>query len=183
VANRGIRGSEISLMPGLAAAPHNDGGAGNGGSSAAYLVLVVLVVLLLATAVVAATTLTGSDTGSGTSQAAEKARKLPVFWKVHTGDSYQSIAAKTGLTVDELETFNPYVNPDTIQPGDRIQLRARIPRGKPKPPGPRFYTVRTGDTFASIAKKTDHSMLHLLEINAKLNPANLQPGRRVRLRK
>ena len=59
--------------------------------------------------------LTGSNAGSGTSEAAEKARKLPVYWKVHTGDSYQSIAAKTGLTTDQLETFNPYVNPDTIQ--------------------------------------------------------------------
>jgi LysM repeat protein len=173
----------MSLMPGLAAAPHNDGGTGDGGSNAAYVVAVVLVVLLVATAVIAVTTLTGSSSGSGTSEAAEKTRKLPVYWKVHTGDSYQSIAAKTGLTVDDLETFNPYVNPDTIQPGDRIQLRLHVPRGKPKPPGPRFYTVRTGDTFASIARKTKHSMLRLLDINPKVNPANLQPGQRVRLRK
>jgi LysM repeat protein len=170
-------------MPGLAAAPHNDGGTPDGGGSAAYVVAVVLAVLLLATAVVAVTTLTGSNAGSGTSEAAEKTRKLPIYWKVHTGDSYQSIAAKTGLTADQLETFNPYVNPDTIQPGDRLQLRLRVPRGKPKPPGPRFYTVRAGDTFGSIAKKTEHSMLHLLEINAKLNPNALQPGQRVRLRK
>jgi len=170
-------------MPGLAAAPHNEGGAGDGGGNAAYIVAVVLLVLLVATAVIAVTTLTGSDAASGSSEAAEKTRKLPVYWKVHTGDSYQSIARKTGLTVDQLETFNPYVNPDTIQPGQRIQLRARVPRGKPKPPGPRFYTVRSGDTIASIAHKTDHSMLHLLEINRKINPENLQPGQRVRLRR
>jgi LysM repeat protein len=169
-------------MPGLAAAPENHGGTGDGGGSAAYVVAVVLVVLLIATAVIAVTTLTGSNAGSGTSEAAQKARKLPVYWKVHTGDSYQSIAAKTGLTVDQLETFNPYINPDTIQPGDRVQLRLRVPRGKPKPPGPRFYTVRSGDTFASIARKTEHSMTHLLEINSKLNPSALQPGQRVRLR-
>jgi LysM repeat protein len=170
-------------MPGLAAAPHNAGGTGDGGSNAAYVVLVVLVVLLISTAVIAVTTLSGSDAASRSGAAAEKTRKLPVHWKVHTGDSYQSIARKTGLTVDQLETFNPYVNPDTIQPGQLLQLRARVPRGKPKPPGPRFYTVRSGDTFASIAKKTDHSMLHLLEINSKLDPNALQPGQRVRLRK
>jgi LysM repeat protein len=168
-------------MPGLAAAPQNTGGTGDGGN-AGYIVLVALVTLLIATAVVAATTLTGSDAASGTSEAAQKARKLPVYWKVHTGDSYQSIAGRTGLTVDQLEAFNPYVNPDTIQPGDRIQLRARVPRDKPKPPGPRFYTVRAGDTFGSIARKTDHSMVHLVEINPKVNPENLQPGQRVRLR-
>ena len=165
-------------MPGLAAAPHDDGGDHR---TAVYLVAVGLVVLFFAAGIVVATTLTGSD---ATSQArAEKVRKLPVHWTVHTGDSYQSIARKTGLTVDELEAFNPYVNPDTIQPGQRLQLRARVPRGKPKPPGPRFYTVRSGDTFASIAQKTDHSMLHLLEINPKIKPETLQPGQHVRLRR
>ena len=170
-------------MPGLAAVPDDKGGAGYGGGNAAYVVAVILVLLLVATAVVAATTLTGSNAASGSSDAAEKTRKLPVYWKVHTGDSYQSIARRTGLTVQELEQFNPYVNPDTIQPGQRLQLRARVPRGKPKPPGPRFYTVRSGDTFASIAQKTDHSMLHLLEINRKIHPKNLRPGQRVRLRR
>src|SRR3954454_17320370 len=115
-------------MPGLAAAPQNTGSTGDGGGNAGYIVLVALVTLLFATAVIAATTLTGSDAAPSTSEAAQTARKLPVFWKVHTGDSYQSIAGKTGLTVDQLEAFNPYVNPDTIQPGDRIQLRARVPR-------------------------------------------------------
>lgn len=168
-------------MPGLAAAPQKTGGTGDGGNTTAYLVLVGLVILLVATAVVAATTLTGSETASGT-EAAKPARKLPVYWKVHTGDSYQSIAERTGLTVEQLETFNPYVNPDTIQPGDRLQLRARVPAPKPKPPGPRFYTVRSGDTFASIAQKTDHDMQRLIEINPKVDPAALQPGQRIRLR-
>ena len=169
-------------MPGLAGAPHNDSDDGEGASHAAYVVLVVLLVLLAATAIVAATTLTGSDTASGTA-APQKARKLPVYFTVHTGDTYRSIAAETGLTVDDLERFNPYVNPDTIQPGQRLKLRARVPRATPKPPGPRFYTVRSGDTFASIAKKTDHSMLHLLQINRTINPETLQPGQRVRLRR
>jgi LysM repeat protein len=169
-------------VPGLAAAPHNDRGAGDGGHNAAYVVLVVLLVLLVATAVIAVTTLTGSETASGT-PATEKTRKLPVYWKVHTGDSYQSIARKTGLTVQQLEAFNPYVNPDTIQPGQRLQLRARVPRGKAPAPGPRFYTVRSGDTFASIAQKTHHSMLHLIDINPKVKPETLRPGQRVRLRR
>ena len=43
--------------------------------------------------------------------------------------------------------------------------------------------MRSGDTFASIAQKTGHSMLHLLQINPKIKPENLQPGQRVRLRR
>ncbi len=170
-------------MPDLAAAPHNAGSTGGDGGNTAYVVVVVLVVLLVATAVVAATTLTGSDGASDASEAAEKSRKLPVYWKVRPGDSYQAIAAETGLTVDELERYNPYVNPDAIQPGQRLQLRLRVPRSKPPPPGPRFHTVRSGETFASIAAKTRHSTSWLLELNRKLDPAALQPGQRVRLRK
>lgn len=170
-------------MPGLAAGPHNAGGTGNGANNTAYAVLVLLVVLLVATAVIAATTLTGSDVAPSAGAATEKPRKLPVYYKVRSGDSYQSIARKTGLTVQELETFNPYVNPDTIQPGQRLQLRARVPRGKAKAPGPRFYTVRSGDTFSSIAQKTDHSMVHLLDINPKIKPETLVPGQRLRLRR
>lgn len=168
-------------MPGLAAAPRNDDGDHR---NALYLIVVGLVVLLVAIVVVAATTLTGPDAASSAEQArAQKLRKLPVYWKVHTGDSYQSIARKTGLTVDELERFNPYVNPDAIQPGQRLKLRLKVPVSKPKPPGPRSYTVRSGDTLASIATKTHHSLGFLQQLNGKLDPKALQPGDRVRLRK
>ena len=94
-----------------------------------YLVAVGLVVLLLAIVVVAATTLTGADPATSAEQArAEKLSKLPVYWKVHTGDSYESIARKTGLTVAELETFNPRVDPGTIRPGQRLKLRLKVPK-------------------------------------------------------
>lgn len=172
-------------MPGPAAAPRNDDGADDGDHrNVVYLIVVGLVVLLAAIVVVATTTLTGPDAASSAEQArAKQLRKLPVYWKVHTGDSYQSIARKTGLTVDELERFNPYVNPDTIQPGQRLKLRLEVPVAKPKPPGPRYYTVRRGDTLASIATRTHHSLGFLQALNGKLDPKALQPGDRVRLRK
>ncbi|HEV2776933.1 MAG TPA: LysM domain-containing protein, partial [Solirubrobacteraceae bacterium] len=73
-----------------------------------YVVVIGLVVLLLAIVVVAATTLTGPEPATSAEQARDKQlAKLPVYWKVRTGDSYGSIALKTGLTVAELETFNP----------------------------------------------------------------------------
>ena len=151
-----------------------------------YVVAAGLVALLLAIVVVAATTLTGPDAATTAAQArAEKLSKLPVYWKVHTGDSYVSIAEKTGLTVEELERFNPYVNPATIRPGQRIKLRRHVPKPKPKPKplGPRFHTVRTGQTFASIAAKTGRSVSRLRQLNPKLKATALQPGDRVRLRK
>ena len=150
------------------------------------LVVVGLVVLLLAIVVVAATTLTGPDTATSAEQArAQRLAKLPVYWKVHTGDSYGSIALKTGLTVQELETFNPKVNPQTIRPGQRLKLHLKLPKRtrKPKPLGPRRHTVRTGETFGSIAAKTGHSGARLQQLNPKVKATELRPGTRIRLRR
>jgi LysM repeat protein len=153
-------------------------------SHVVYLVVIGLIVLLVAIVVVAATTLTGSSGPSKAEQArAAKLRKLPVYWTVHTGDTYARIAEKTGLTVDELETFNRLVDPSTIRPGQRLKLRLHVPKPKPKPPGPRFHTLRTGESFGSIAAKRGVSILRLQELNPKLKPTALQPGTRVRLRK
>lgn len=148
------------------------------------LVVIGLVVLLLAIVVVAATTLTGAETATSAEQArAKKLAKLPVYWKVHTGDSYGSIALKTGLTVEELETFNPRVNPQTIRPGQRLKLRLKVPKAKPKPVGPRLHTVRTGETYGSIAAKRGLSVTRLQQLNPNLKATELRPGVRVRLRK
>lgn len=171
-------------MPTLPAPRHATGAHHDEHSSAVYLAAIGLVVLLLAIVVVAATTLTGAEPATSAEQArAKKLAKLPVYWKVHTGDSYGSIALKTGLTVEELETFNPRVNPQTIRPGQRLKLRLKVPKPKPKPLGPRFHTVRTGETYASIARKTGHSMTALQRLNPRLKATALRPGARIRLRR
>jgi LysM repeat protein len=161
-------------------APHADPGDRR---SIVYLIVMGLVVLLLAIVVVAATTLTGAEPATSAEQArAKQLAKLPVYWKVHTGDSYGSIALKTGLTVEELEAFNPKVNPATIRPGQRLKLRLKVPKRKPKPLGPRLHTVRTGETYGSIAAKTGHSVRRLQQLNPRLKATELRPGARVRLR-
>ena len=172
-------------MPPLTEVPRSASGVeSDDRRSIVYLVVIGLVVLLLAIVVVAATTLTGAESASSAEQArAQRLSKLPVYWKVHTGDSYDRIARKTGLTVAELERFNPRVDPATIRPGQRLKLRLKVPKAKPRPLGPRTHTVRSGETFASIARKTRHSTTRLQELNPKLKVTALQPGDRVRLRK
>lgn len=172
-------------MPSTTHVPGSTSGADSASrQNAVYLSAIGLVVLLLAIVVVAATTLTGADPATSADRArAAKLGKLPVYWKVHTGDSYASIAQKTGLTVEELATFNPRVDPAAIGSGQRLKLRLKVPAPKPKPLGPRFHTVRTGETYASIAAKTGHSMIRLQELNPKLHHTALQPGDRMRLRK
>lgn len=148
-----------------------------------YLIAVGLAVLFFAIVVVVVVTLTGADEASSSEQGrAAQLRELPPYWTVRSGDSYVAIARETGLTVEELETFNPYVNPSSIRPGQRLQLHRDPPKPKPKPKGPQTYTVRSGDSFASIAARTGRSIDRLQQLNPKLKPTELQPGDRMRLR-
>lgn len=47
----------------------------------------------------------------------------PMFWTVRPGQSFSSIAAKTGINLDTLEQLNPRLKPASLHPGDRIRLR------------------------------------------------------------
>ena len=47
----------------------------------------------------------------------------PLYWTVRPGQSFGSIAAKTGVNVLTLEQLNPRLKPATLWPGDRVRLR------------------------------------------------------------
>ncbi|MEA2127522.1 MAG: hypothetical protein QOJ85_413 [Solirubrobacteraceae bacterium] len=146
-----------------------------------YVLPAVVAALVVAMIVAIVTTLGASDPSADPGSAAS--RRLPPYWTVHDGDSYSVIAEKTGLSVDQLETFNPYTNPQTIRPGQRLKLRLHMPPPKPKPKGPMFWTVRTGQSFGYIAAKTGHSIVRLRKLNPHLKATTLQPGDRMRLRR
>jgi LysM repeat protein len=105
---------------------------------------------------------------------------------VRAGDSFAVIAARTGLTMDQLQAYNPNVDPLALTPGERLNLWQHPPQPhhpKPKPPGPMFWTVRPGQSFGSIAAATGISIVTLEQLNPTLKPASVQPGNRVRLRR
>jgi LysM repeat protein len=138
-------------------------------------------VLLVATVATIAVTLAGS--GPAASSTLPRARPTrAAYWTVHRGQTYLEIAARTGLTVDELETFNPYTDPNTITPGQRLKLRLHVPPPPPKRKGPRFWTIRSGQSLSSIGATTGHSIVRLQHLNPKLKAAALRPGDRIRLR-
>jgi LysM repeat protein len=113
-------------------------------------------------------------------------RRLPPYWTVRPGDSFAVIAARTGLSMDQLQAYNPNVDPLALTPGERLNLWQHPPkphRPGPKPPGPMFWTVRPGQSFGSIAAATGISIVTLEQLNPTLKPASVQPGNRVRLRR
>lgn len=110
-------------------------------------------------------------------------RRLPPYWIVRPGDTYTTIAHRTGLTIADLEVLNPAVDPVGIHPGQRLNLWRHPPTARRKPPGPQFWTVRSGESFGLIAAKTKISLATLEQLNPHLKPSALQPGDRVRLRR
>jgi LysM repeat protein len=110
---------------------------------------------------------------------------LRPFWTVRPGDTLAQIAVHTGLTINQLEVLNPNVDPNSLLPGERLNLwRHPPPPGKPRPRplGPLFWTVRSGQSFGSIAAATGVNLSMLEHLNPRLRAAALQPGNRVRLR-
>lgn len=124
-----------------------------------------LLVLLALTAVVIATAGPGAGTHPNSASSAHAgARKLAPYWTVHPGDTLAQISYKTGLTVGQLEAYNPNVDPQSLVLGDRLNLWAHppVPRLPPaKPLGPLFWTVRVGQSFGSIAAATGINLARL----------------------
>ncbi|MDX6718395.1 MAG: hypothetical protein QOJ63_649 [Solirubrobacteraceae bacterium] len=148
------------------------------------LAAVGLVVVLVTLSLMIAASLGRSDAAPDAERAsAAAARRLPPYWTVKAGETYAQIAQRTGLSIDLLETFNPYTDPTSLVPGQRIKLRLHPPPPPPKPLGPRYWTVRTGQSFGSIAAKTGHRIATLQRLNPRLKPTTLQPGDHVRLRR
>jgi LysM repeat protein len=148
-----------------------------------FLIPTGLAVLFFVMIVLIVTSTLGSDPASNSASSLDAiTRKLPLYWTVRSGQTYSQIAEKTGLTVDQLMTFNPTTDPSGIVPGQRLKLRLHMPPPKPKPLGPRFWIVKSGDSFGSIAAKTGKHIIRLQQLNRRLKPESLQPGDRVRLR-
>ena len=145
---------------------------------------VALAVLLaaLVVVVVASTGGSGRHSRSTNSPQATAVAGLAPYWTVRPGDTYAQISRKTRLSIAQLEAFNPDADPNNLLPGQRLNLWLHPPPPRPKPLGPRFWTVRPGDSFGSIAAKTGMNLTKLEQLNPRLNATTLQPGDQVRLR-
>lgn len=148
-----------------------------------YLAPLALAVLAGAVALLVLTSSHGSATRSHGRPAHAQAHRVPPYWIVHPNNTLAQISARTGLSVAQLEAYNPNADPNALTPGERLNLWRHPPKPRPKPPGPMFWTVKPGDSFGSIAAATQINMFTLQRLNRKLASRTLQPGDRVRLRR
>ena len=139
---------------------------------------------LLAAIIVVVVTFPGS---SGTHSRSENSPRATIpglapYWTVRPGDTYGQISQKTGLSIAQLQAFNPDTDPNNLLPGQRLNLWLHPPPPRPKPLGPRSWTVRPGESLGSIAAKTGINLTKLEQLNPRLKTTTLQPGDQVRLR-
>ncbi len=60
--------------------------------------------------------------------------RIPPYWTVRPGDTFSEISLKTGLTLAQIQAFNPDADPLDLVPGQRLNLRLHPPAPRPKPP-------------------------------------------------
>lgn len=67
---------------------------------------------------------TGKGKGKGKGQKGSGGQTTgKAFYVVKSGDTLSGIAATTGVTVAELQTLNPSIDPQLLSTGEKIKLR------------------------------------------------------------
>ena len=99
-----------------------------------YIAPFILVAMLVTTVVVIATSVGGDkEAKSSESQAAtpetrrkrerRRARARQTTYTVEPGDSLAIIETKTKVSREDLVRFNPTLDPQALQPGEKLKLR------------------------------------------------------------
>ncbi|WIV12363.1 LysM peptidoglycan-binding domain-containing protein [Proteiniborus sp. MB09-C3] len=99
------------------------------------------------------------------------------YYVIRSGDTFYSIANRFNVTIRELETANPDVNPSNLVVGRIICIpRKVVPPGTPPCAGGAYYTIVSGDTFFSIASRFGVTIRDLEAANPNVDPTRLMIG-------
>ncbi len=100
-------------------------------------------------------------------------------YTVRAGDNLFKIAQRFGTTVNALIEANDIRDPDSIHAG--VALTIPYDGAEARPPGPRRYVVRQGDTLLTIAQRFGASLQRILQINGIRDPDQIQQGQELRI--
>jgi LysM repeat protein len=116
-------------------------------------------------------TATPRPTATPTSSAA-----VTVSYRVLSGDTLASIARKFGVTTTALQTLNKITDPRLLQVGQLLRIPVISSTTSAPAIAPKTYTVLSGETLFSIARKLGVTSTALAELNGITNPNLIRVG-------
>ena len=99
-------------------------------------------------------------------------------YSVRRGDSLWIIASRYGTTVDRIKRDNG-IRTNTLQPGQKLTIRAAAGGSASASSAATTYLVRRGDTLGKIAQRQGVSLNRLLEANGLSRRSTIYPGQRL----
>lgn len=90
-------------------------------------------------------------------------------------ETLSEIAARHGVSVEDLAAANGITDRDTVWVGSRLWVTAEAP-ALPEPSAQARYRVRRGDTLSGIAARVDTSVAALVEANGLADPDRVVAG-------
>lgn len=128
--------------------------------------------------------------GGGTSTASSGG-----WYRVRHGDTLEKIARRNGTTVRRLCQLNGISHNKTLHPGDRLKVSGSASSSKASASasknnstsgagtsGASTYTVKSGDTLYSIAKRNGTTVKKLCQLNGIKENGKLRVGQKLKLR-
>jgi LysM repeat protein len=114
-------------------------------------------------------------------------------YTVRSGDNLFRIATNHNVSLAELRQANPELSGDLLQPGQILKIpgctpggsvtapdsSAGVPPTDAAPVGGTSYTVQTGDTLYTIARRFDTTVAAIVEANNLANPNSLSIGQQL----
>ncbi|MEW6574414.1 MAG: LysM domain-containing protein [Bacillota bacterium] len=98
-------------------------------------------------------------------------------YTVRAGDTYFSLARRFNTTVEAIAAANPGVDPNNLQIGQRLCIPGMAPGMCPA--GTFAYTVQSGDTYFSLARRFNTTVEAIAAANPGVDPNNLQIGQTI----
>ena len=124
----------------------------------------------------------GTGGGSGTATGG--------WYRVRQGDTLEKIARRNGTTISRLCQLNGISQNKVLHPGDRLKVSGSAAKqqasagstAKAASDSAPTYTVRSGDTLYSIARRNGTTVKRLCQLNGISEKSKLRVGQKLKLK-
>ncbi len=104
-----------------------------------------------------------------------------IIYTVQRGNTLSQIASSYGVSVNHIVEMNNIQNPNLIYPGEKLRITESNNTNLNPVIQNNFYTVQSGDTLSSIARRYGVSVSYLVNLNGIRNPNLIYAGQMLKV--